>query len=90
LSNYCGLTHIVVIEMLYYYAVFSRVGQRKQVYSLKMPADIIIFWMFFILPSLFCLLAFFILFYYIFVREHGVHAGPKDYFVVVVVIRGSI
>jgi hypothetical protein len=29
----------------------------------------------------------------IFVREHGVHAGPKDYFVVVVVvvvIRGSI
>jgi hypothetical protein len=28
-----------------------------------------------------------------FVREHGVHAGPKDYFVVVVVvvvIRGSI
>jgi hypothetical protein len=28
--------------------------------------------------------------YLIFVREHGVHAGPKDYFVVVVVIRGSI
>jgi hypothetical protein len=29
---------------------------------------------------------------HIFVREHGVHAGPKDYFVVVVVvvIRGSI
>jgi hypothetical protein len=26
----------------------------------------------------------------IFVREHGVHAGPKDYFVVVVVICGSI
>jgi hypothetical protein len=28
----------------------------------------------------------------IFVREHGVHAGPKDYcvVVVVVVIRGSI
>jgi hypothetical protein len=28
----------------------------------------------------------------LFVREHGVHAGPKDYFVVVVVvvIRGSI
>jgi hypothetical protein len=26
----------------------------------------------------------------VFVREHGVHAGPKDYFVVVVVIRGSI
>jgi hypothetical protein len=24
----------------------------------------------------------------IFVREHGVHAGPKDYFVVVVVICG--
>jgi hypothetical protein len=25
----------------------------------------------------------------VFVREHGVHAGPKDYFVVVVVvIRG--
>jgi hypothetical protein len=23
-----------------------------------------------------------------FVREHGVHAGPKDYFVVVVVISG--
>jgi hypothetical protein len=22
----------------------------------------------------------------IFVREHGVHAGPKDYFVVVVVV----
>jgi hypothetical protein len=27
----------------------------------------------------------------IFVREHGVHAGPKDYFVVVVVvIRGFV
>jgi hypothetical protein len=26
----------------------------------------------------------------IFVREHGVHAGPTDYFVVVVVICGSI
>jgi hypothetical protein len=28
----------------------------------------------------------------VFVREHGVHAGPKDYFVVVVVvvICGSI
>jgi hypothetical protein len=24
--------------------------------------------------------------YHIFVREHGVHAGPKDYFVVVVVV----
>jgi hypothetical protein len=24
----------------------------------------------------------------VFVREHGVYAGPKDYFVVVVVIRG--
>jgi hypothetical protein len=23
---------------------------------------------------------------FIFVREHGVHAGPKDYFVVVVVV----
>jgi hypothetical protein len=28
--------------------------------------------------------------YLIFVREHGVHAGPKDYFVVVVVIRGFV
>jgi hypothetical protein len=31
-------------------------------------------------------------YYWLFVREHGVHAGPKDYFVVVVVvvICGSI